>query len=909
MRQSETRRRFDPRGDGEMCYAWDVSPTRGSAKCNAPMWALRRVVASFFSALLGYVVSAHVLWAGTWTPLTNAPPEGIGHMLLLTDGTVMGWGYFSDTSSYDWYRLTPDVHGSYVNGTWNNLASMHDSRDFFATQVLPDGRVFVAGAEYGSGSATAEIYDPTTNIWTYVSPPSNLLDPTQLSPNFSASANDHQAFFDSVSTLLSNGTVLIAPVFGSTYGQTLIYQPGSNIWSAGPTLANSVLYQDEASWVMLADQSILTIDPFGFNSNVTGNAPAAIAGLKFLSIYGSSSPHAGAGGLTGNVVYGVPNDGSPEQGTGPYTPYSNAAQLNGNICFVDRGNNVTFATKIGRAAASGAIACIVDNFNNPGKDPVVMAGLNGFDNIPAAMISRTDRDTINSAAGGFDATTGLPLHTVNVTIKNDGTAHSERYVPSLNQWLPDATVPFSLYDPIGGELGAAFVLPSGQAFFLGSTGHTGLYVPSGNTTPGTWIAGPDIPNSLGTPDAAAAMMANGRILCAVSPQITSTDSNGNAIFPSPTYFCEYDPVANSFALVNAPVGQSESYASFLTAMLDLPDGTVLYADRSTQLYVYTPDGSPLASGKPTISGIYQNADGSYYLRGALLNGISQGAAYGDNWQMASNYPVIRFIAANGNVYYARTYNWSSSAVMTGSTPEWTQFTLPAGFSVPGQSFIVSANGISSDPFPVSTVITLFAYENNDNFANARPLSGSVGDDYDNNVTATRESGEPVIDNNPGGGSVWYSWTAPATGVVAFDANLDSFDSILAAYTGNNLNTLTQVASDQGPGQRYLNFRAVQGTTYYLAIDGFNGGAGNIHLRWAQPPTTMTSITRLSNGQVVLLGRGVPNQSFDVQASTALGAQAQPTTIGTATSAANGVIQYQDMNASSFTRRFYEFSLP
>ena len=176
--------------------------------------------------------------------------------------------------------------------------------------------------------------------------------------------------------------------------------------SAGGTLSVAATFNDQAGFIS--------------DSNVTANSPGSISGHLYPYLYGVSPvPHVGAGGLTGNVVYGVPNNGSPDQGTGPYTPYSNAAQSSGNICLVDRGGGIGFATKIGRAKASGAIACIVDNFNNPGADPIVMGGLNANDNIPAVMITRSARDEINTAAGGFDATTGLPANPVNVTINND----------------------------------------------------------------------------------------------------------------------------------------------------------------------------------------------------------------------------------------------------------------------------------------------------------------------------------------------------------------------------------------------------------------------------------------------------------------------------------------------------------
>ena len=97
------------------------------------------------------------------------------------------------------------------------------------------------------------------------------------------------------------------------------------------------------------------------------------------------------------------------------------------------------------------------------------------------------------------------------------------------------------------------------------------------------------------------MMVNGKILCAVSPLPT----NGNH-FPSPTSFYEYDYSTNSFARVTGPTGLTENHPSYQSLMLDLPDGSVLYTNFGTQLYVYRPDGTPLAAGKPTITGISRN---------------------------------------------------------------------------------------------------------------------------------------------------------------------------------------------------------------------------------------------------------------------------------------------------------------
>ncbi len=111
----------------------------------------------------------------------------------------------------------------------------------------------------------------------------------------------------------------------------------------------------------------------------------------------------------------------------------------------------------------------------------------------------------------------------------------------------------------------------------------------------------------------------------------------------------------------------------------------------------SPTAHPWPPGKPFITTITPNADGSYHLTGALLNGISEGAAYGDDWQMNSNYPIVRLTDAAGNVHYARTFNWSSTSVMTGTTPETTEFRLPAGLVAGTYSLVVVANGNSSLP--------------------------------------------------------------------------------------------------------------------------------------------------------------------------------------------------------------------
>src|SRR5262249_33106664 len=88
---------------------------------------------------------------------------------------------------------------------------------------------------------------------------------------------------------------------------------------------------------------------------------------------------------------------------------------------------------------------------------------------------------------------------------------------------------------------------------------------------------------------------------------------------------------------------------------------------------------------------------TYTLTGTQLNGLSEGAAYGDDVEMSSNYPIVELTSGGGAVSFARTFNWPA-AVATDGTPVATQFTLPAGLPVGTYSLTVVANGISSAPF-------------------------------------------------------------------------------------------------------------------------------------------------------------------------------------------------------------------
>ena len=287
----------------------------------------------------------------------------------------------------------------------------------------------------------------------------------------------------------------------------------------------------------------------------------------------------------------------------------------------------------------------------------------------------------------------LPDNSVLMVDRNS--TNSERYIPSLNQWVADGNVPVSLYDPWGYETGSALLLPDGRAFFIGSLGFNAFYTPSGTASPGVWSAAATLPNNTGTPDAAMAMMVNGKILCAVSPAPTGP----NNIFDPPTSFYIFDPVANTFTSINAPNNATNLFEPcYDVNMVDLPDGSVLMCQQdSNHYYVYTPVGSPQNAWRPVVNNIITNPNClSFTITGTQFNGISEGASYGDDFQMNTNFPIVR-LKNGSNVYYCRSFNWNSTGVQRGNAPDTATFTLPTGLPNATYQLEVVANGIASLP--------------------------------------------------------------------------------------------------------------------------------------------------------------------------------------------------------------------
>ena len=269
------------------------------------------------------------------------------------------------------------------------------------------------------------------------------------------------------------------------------------------------------------------------------------------------------------------------------------------------------------------------------------------------------------------------------------------------------------------------ILPDGHVIFAADAGAS-AFTSSGNITAGSpvitgipstailqvyWsVSGPGIPGG------AYIVSVDSHRQVTISSPATATTS-GDAIswggtFSNPTELFKFDPSTNTITQItqNLPDGNLPYEGSYPTRMLVLPTGQLLFSDSSSQLWVLSSSGPPNRTLRPHVTSINYWGGGHFRLRGTQLDGQSAGAAYGDDDQMDSNYPIIRMVNSSGNVFYARTSNWSKVAVGDGAGNEHVDFDLNPGVTPGTYSLIVSGAGISS--FPVSINITAAEIQGN-----------------------------------------------------------------------------------------------------------------------------------------------------------------------------------------------------
>jgi len=291
-----------------------------------------------------------------------------------------------------------------------------------------------------------------------------------------------------------------------------------------------------------------------------------------------------------------------------------------------------------------------------------------------------------------------------------------------------------VYHPPG-EIGPGILRPDGTVFNSGAAcdvpgpptrpnacviyqpqAHTAIYHPATDS----WTAGPDIPTHEGSGDTFANLLPNGNVFMQTNPPGTNQDrlARVNARYASirnrtmhplaaeaeaPQQSCPPGlPLIKAYEfdgtnLIHEPAadfcGQPDT--------LLLPTGDVMMNGQ----VVYKSTGTFQSAWRPTITQFSYsnnvNPGGKYKIWGMQFNGLSQANAFGDEFQVSTNFPLVRIANnATGDVSYARTYNFSTMAVATGTAIVSTWFDVPTNIETGNSTLEVVANGIPSLPIPI-----------------------------------------------------------------------------------------------------------------------------------------------------------------------------------------------------------------
>jgi hypothetical protein len=272
--------------------------------------------------------------------------------------------------------------------------------------------------------------------------------------------------------------------------------------------------------------------------------------------------------------------------------------------------------------------------------------------------------------------------------------NSEHYIPTEQRWVSDGSTIALLMGPpeVGcinygggqycppGEIGPAILRPDGSVFATGalhtgaSAGHTAIYRPGATPDdPGTWTAGPDFNRNDSAGDNFAVLLKSGKVLV-----------EGNS-----GRFYEFD--GTNF---------TPTVSSFGGALILLPTGEVLVGGEQ----LYTSPGSGLQVWAPIVTNCPADVTRgqTYRVIGRQFNGLSQAASFGDEFETATNYPLVRIKNnATGHIFYAKTHDHSTLGVNTKNVPTYTNFDVPANMETGASALFVVANGFASNPISIT----------------------------------------------------------------------------------------------------------------------------------------------------------------------------------------------------------------
>ena len=385
----------------------------------------------------------------------------------------------------------------------------------------------------------------------------------------------------------------------------------------------------------------------------------------------------------------------------------------------------------------------------------------------------------------------LPDGTVLTVDAYNGTgtcgSNTERYNPGTGAWTSAGNTPVQQADcngsPPSYELGPAVLRYNNTVVAFG--GRANVVDPTAffDLSTNTWSAGPNVPTIGGVnytlADAPAVLLPSGNVLFAAAPF-------GNDMWMTPTHFFVLDGSTN--AITQEPdTGDSAGTVSFQWSFLILPTGQIMATNQGSNVWIYSPSGTFNSAWQPVISSLSSTTlapGNSYTVSGSQLNGLSQGAAYGDDVQSATNFPIVRITNdGTSHVFYARSFGPSNSSIAPGVAVTAHFQVPPSGSIETGAShLVVIANGIPSASVAVTvgttSTFTLAVSE----LGPGTVTSSPAGINCPSTCSANFSQGTTVsLSEAPASGWNFLEWDGACMGNGGCSVTMNANENVMATF--------------------------------------------------------------------------------------------------------------------------------
>jgi len=260
------------------------------------------------------------------------------------------------------------------------------------------------------------------------------------------------------------------------------------------------------------------------------------------------------------------------------------------------------------------------------------------------------------------------------------------YNPATGKFTRTGPVP-SGFDT--GDTGGISLMFDGRVFVYGLNTKSYIYTPGATAAdPGTWALGPKLLANEAE-DEFSNTMPDGRVFGALV----------NVTYGPGVLLQAFDPSTNTASSITPPPDGGNPYP---IGYVNLPNGQVMVTAANNN-WIYTSDLQPKDEWRPTVTSVTFKSGTTYTVTGTQLSGLINGSDEGDDMTNQQNYPIVWLTDSSGNVYYCRSFNFSSMVPSKGNAVETADFTTPAGLPDGSYNLFVSAVGVQSKTaFPFKT---------------------------------------------------------------------------------------------------------------------------------------------------------------------------------------------------------------